>query len=98
MTRPWLSVSVSRFALSLVALGAWSCASGSEEEAGAVPQLALNVAADQLPSLCCGTKTTLAEGITAAENLFISSDERLFVSGDDGVYELVREPDGSRSA
>lgn len=97
MTRTSFFRSLSHLTLCLGALGMWGCADVPEDAEEALPLLALNAAAEA-PSLCCGTKTVLAEGIAAAENLFLSSDDRLFVSGDDGVYELVRGPDGSHQA
>lgn len=42
-----------------------------------------------------GTRTTLVEGIKAAENLFITSDQRVFVTGDEGIYLLVRNADAT---
>ncbi|HKP56543.1 MAG TPA: hypothetical protein VJV78_07485 [Polyangiales bacterium] len=38
---------------------------------------------------------TLIEGIKAAENQLFTSTGRLFISGDEGIFELVRGPDGS---
>lgn len=43
-------------------------------------------------SLSAGIAETLVTGITAAENIMFSSAGRLYVSGDDGVFELVRSP------
>jgi hypothetical protein len=37
-----------------------------------------------------GTRQTLVAGITSAENLAFASDGRLFVTGNDGIYELTR--------
>ncbi len=42
-------------------------------------------------SLGCSTRTTLVGGVTSAENLlFLSGTGRLFVSGDDGIFEVTR--------
>ncbi len=49
-------------------------------------------------ALCCGTTETLVTGITGAEDLLFSTDERLFVTGTDGIYELRRDPAGSLRA
>jgi hypothetical protein len=51
--------------------------------------VAQNSATASDPALCCGRRTTLVEGIKAAENLLISSDERLFASGDEGIFEII---------
>jgi hypothetical protein len=98
MTRTSYFLSLSRFALCLGALGMWGCADVPEEDVEDTPPVLALSAAAAAPSLCCGTKTVLAEGIAAAENLFLSSDDRLFASGDDGIYELVRRADGSHQA
>ncbi len=45
-----------------------------------------------------GSAKTLVDGITAAEDLLFSGDERLFVTGNDGVYELTRDPSGTVQA
>jgi len=44
--------------------------------------------------LSSATRETLVDGITAAENVMFSSDGRLFVTGDDGIYELTRAVSG----
>ncbi len=46
------------------------------------------------PSIANGTRTTVAS-IRGAENLLFTRDNRLFVSGDDGVFEL--QPNGKDS-
>jgi hypothetical protein len=48
-------------------------------------------------SLACATRTTLVEGVASAENLLFTSTGRLFVSGDDGIYDVVRGTDGGAS-
>jgi sugar lactone lactonase YvrE len=45
-------------------------------------------------SLFFGAARTLARGVTGAEDLLFSSDERLFVSATDGIYQLTRDPSG----
>jgi hypothetical protein len=42
-----------------------------------------------------GTRTTLVEGIKAAENLYIASDDRVYITGDEGIYLLLRNADAS---
>jgi hypothetical protein len=49
-------------------------------------------------SLCCGATETLVTGITAAEDLLFSTDGRLFVTGNDGIYELRRDSSGTLQA
>lgn len=39
-------------------------------------------------------RQTLVDGIVAAENQTFTSTGRLFVSGDDGIYEIARDPSG----
>jgi hypothetical protein len=46
-------------------------------------------------SLACSTRETLAEGVISAENLLFTSTGRLLVSGDEGIFELARGPDGA---
>jgi hypothetical protein len=48
--------------------------------------------------LCCGTKSTLVEGIASAENLMFTSDGRLLVTGDDGIYDVVVDASGQATA
>jgi hypothetical protein len=47
--------------------------------------------------LLAGARETLVDGITAAENSTFTSGGRLFVSGDDGVYEITRDGKGTRA-
>jgi hypothetical protein len=81
----------------LVVLGCADPEAGDEAEAepSALASAALT---NESATLCCGTRTTLVEGIPAAENLMISSDQRVFVTGDEGVYVLLRGNDGSLRA
>jgi len=44
-----------------------------------------------VPDLSRGKRRTLVEGLTAAENQLFTSEGRLFVSGDEGVYEIVQQ-------
>jgi sugar lactone lactonase YvrE len=67
------------------------------EEASATGPLSRSEAT-RAPALAGGTRTTLVEGIASAENLFITSDARLFVSGDEGVYHVARQADGTMRA
>ncbi len=46
------------------------------------------------PQALSGTVRTLCHGVTNAENLVISNEQRVFVSGRDGVYELLASPGG----
>jgi hypothetical protein len=48
--------------------------------------------------LAFGSAETLVDGVTAPEDVLISADERLFVTGNDGVYELKRDPSGTVGA
>ncbi len=41
-----------------------------------------------------GSRETVVDGIAAAENLMFSDTGRLFVTGDDGIYELTRDVSG----
>jgi len=49
-------------------------------------------------NLNSGTRTTLVDGITAAENLLFTSDGRLFATGDDGVFAVRRDATGNVTA
>jgi hypothetical protein len=54
----------------------------------AVSPAALRVSADGLRR---GHARVLVDGITDAENLLFTSDGRLFVSGDGGIFEIVQQ-------
>lgn len=43
------------------------------------------------PDLTRGQRRTLIDGITAAENQLFTTSGRLFISGDEGVFEVVRQ-------
>jgi hypothetical protein len=45
--------------------------------------------------LSAAVRETVVEGITSAETILFADDGRLFVAGDDGVYELTRDGTGS---
>lgn len=49
-------------------------------------------------NLKSGTRTTLIESITAAENLLFTSDNRLLATGNDGVFEVRRNASGEGTA
>lgn len=49
-------------------------------------------------ALSSGTRSTLVDGITAAENLLFTSDGRLLVTGNDGVFEVRRDAAGEATA
>lgn len=72
------------FALSLCSLVA--CAAENEPTLEARAD-ALSVTRD----LSRGRRRTLVEGIVAAENQLFTSTGRLFVSGDEGAFEIVRD-------
>lgn len=42
-----------------------------------------------------GSRETVVDGIAAAENLMFTDAGRLFVTGDDGIYELTRDGSGN---
>jgi hypothetical protein len=48
--------------------------------------------------LCCGTTQVLVDGVAAAENLIFTEEGRLFVTGDNGVFELRRDASGAMQA
>lgn len=86
-------------AMLLVApLGCADVGESTEDAADGTLELASERALAEDPALCCGARRTLVEGIPAAENLLMSSDERLFVTGDEGIYEIVRGDDGGYAA
>jgi hypothetical protein len=45
-------------------------------------------------SLALGTAETIVSGVNGAEDILFTTDERLFVSANDGVYELQRDSSG----
>ena len=45
--------------------------------------------------LARGTLTPLVENVVSAENLLFTSDGRLFVTGDEGIYDVHRQAGGS---
>ena len=47
------------------------------------------------PQASNGTLTTLCRDLPNAESLVLTDSQRLFVSGREGVYELLASPDGS---
>lgn len=49
-------------------------------------------------ALSSGSRTTLVDGITAAENLLFTSDDRLLATGNDGVFEVRRDAAGEATA
>jgi hypothetical protein len=66
---------------------------------GAVPGDAVAPVGDPSDRLLAfGTAQTLADGVTAAEDVLFSADGRLFVTGNDGVYELTRDRSGAVQA
>ena len=83
----------------VLAFGCTLAACGAEPDSPGLdvspPAAAARLGAAGYLALCCGTRETVAIGITAIENLTFSSDGRLFASGDDGVFELVREASGA---
>ena len=66
-----------------------ACAPESEDDAPD-PQLQSEQlkAADGLAN---GTLTTLVDNVVSAENLLFTSDGRLFVTGDDGIYDVHQQ-------
>jgi hypothetical protein len=46
-------------------------------------------------SLRSAIRRTLVEGVTSAENQLFTSTGRLFVSGDQGIFEIIRSPGGT---
>ena len=79
---------------SLVALAACAPA-GSDEPSEERSAPAVSSAASAL--LLSATRETLVDGIAAAENSVFTSSGRLFVSGDDGVYEITRDGKGAHA-
>lgn len=58
--------------------------------------LFLTISATSLLLGGCDSKTeTIVDGITDAENLFFTPDGRLFVSGNEDVFEVIQKSDGS---
>ena len=77
----------------LLALGA--CASDPEPQSSAV--YAQDSALSATPDLSRGQRRTLCDGIPAAENQLFTSTGRLFISGDEGVYEITQQGAGHSS-
>jgi hypothetical protein len=76
--------------LSMALTGCAAELEGEEEE------LELDVQEQALTSesLASGTRTTIAS-VIGAENQLFTSTGRLFVTGDKGIYELKKKPDGT---
>jgi hypothetical protein len=73
----------------------------SSNDAGASPDNAPaseEVVSDQSALLVRGTKDALVDSIASIENSMFTQTGRLFVSGDDGVYEVTRDPSGALRA
>lgn len=77
----------------LLCLGA--CA-GQVEDASPI-YAAQDPALSASPDLSRGRRRLLVDGIVSAENQLFTSTGRLFVSGDEGVYEIIRQGTGYRS-
>jgi hypothetical protein len=80
----------------LAALGGMACASQGtvgDPEGTALDQeqAALDFDPDSLRS---GHATLMVGSISGAENLLFTTDDRLFVSADAGLFEIVASPDG----
>jgi hypothetical protein len=75
--------------LAMLACSADVSSDTSEIAAGGAALRAIDALA-----LATGTRETLISGITAAENQLFSAAGRLYVSGDDGVFELTRTSAG----
>ena len=73
--------------LAAISFSSNACASNPTSEAAVAPA-ELRVSADGLRR---GHARVLVDGINAAENLLFTSHDRLFVSGDDGIFEIVHE-------
>lgn len=76
--------------LAAISFSHGACASNASSDAAVTPA-ELRVSADGLRS---GHARVLVDGINAAENLVFTSDKRLFVSGDDGIFEIVQQDAG----
>jgi hypothetical protein len=73
--------------VSLAYIGAIGCSSAVESGTDDTPSSSTETAA----LLAGGSRETLVESIAAIENSMFTSTNRLFVTGDDGVYEIVRD-------
>lgn len=82
--------------LTLLSLALVGCAG----EPAAEPSLSLQAesAAPPLRAIARGEREVLVEGITNVENALFLRDGRLLVSGDDGLFELVRDGESVRAA
>src|SRR5262249_6992133 len=60
--------------------------------------LSEEVASDRSALLVRGTKDTLITSIASIENSMFTLTGRLFVTGDDGVYEITRDSSGAAGA
>ena len=66
------------------------CSASPEHDAAGDPAQGAPVASAESPLLAPGTVETLVDGIASAENSMFTSTDRLFISGDDGIYEVTR--------
>jgi hypothetical protein len=64
--------------------------SGAAEPNGTPQTVGQTGAASEALSFA-GSRETVVDGVAAAENLMFSDTGRLFVTGDDGIYELTRD-------
>ncbi len=74
----------------LLILAACNGGDGSSGRAGSGPAVPSCLTSD------CGSKQRLVD-IPGAENLFFTDSGRLFVSGNDNIYELLKSADGYRA-
>jgi hypothetical protein len=90
-----------RAALGALVAGTALCACGVDVAGGADDAVGEGRAALRVidaPALARGRRETLVTGIAAAENQLFSAAGRLYVSGDDGVFELSRSSAGATLA
>jgi len=83
-------------ALALSAQSFLACSSGSEGSASAPRDE--NVSSDTSDLVVQGTRETLVDSIASIENSMFTQSGRLFVTGDDGVYEITRDATGAAKA
>jgi hypothetical protein len=69
-------------------------ACSSNDDSSHRSQESEEIASDQSALLVRGTKDTLVDSIASIENSMFTGDGRLFVTGDDGIYEIVRDSSG----
>lgn len=67
-------------------------AEGFEDQYGStIANSEQSLSRPEVQALSFGKREIVVTGITAAENIMFSTNGRLYISGDDGIFELIRD-------